>query len=103
MNAIGYCRISIADQSRYSMEGQERAIEQYCTTNDLTLLNIFKDDGESSYSFDRPDFNALEKFIRKNKSVDYLIIYDYDRLSRNLAEALLKIKELHEKFSIKVL
>lgn len=103
MNAIGYCRISISDQSRYSMDGQERAISEYCKKNGLQLLNVFKDEGESSYSFDRPDFNALEKFIRKNKDVQYLLIYDHDRLSRNLAEALLKIKELHDKFGIKVL
>jgi site-specific DNA recombinase len=103
MNAIGYIRISVKDQSTYSLDNQESAVRYYCKQNDLTLLNIFKDDGESSYSFDRPDFNALEKFIRKNKSVQYLIIYDHDRFSRNLAEALMKIKELHDKFNIKVL
>lgn len=103
MKAIGYVRISIADQSRYSMEGQERAISEYCQRHKLELINVFKDDGESSYTFDRPDFQALEKFIRKSKDVQYLIIYGHDRFSRNLAEALMKIKELHDKFGIKVL
>lgn len=103
MNAIGYIRISVKDQSVYSLESQERGIKNYCDTNNLSLLNIFKDDGESSYTFDRPDFAQLEKFIRKNRNVQYLIIYDHDRFSRNLAEALMKIKELHDKYSIKVL
>lgn len=103
MNAIGYVRISTKDQSTYSLEYQERNVRQYCQQNSLTLLNIFKDDGESSYTFDRPDFQALEKFIRKNKSVQYLIIFDHDRFSRNLAEALMKIKELHDRFGIQVL
>lgn len=103
MNACGYIRISTKDQSVYSLEYQERAIRQYCTTNNLNLLAVFKDDGESSYTFDRPDWLALESFIKSNKSVEYLVVLDHDRFSRNLAEALMKIKELHDKFSIKVL
>lgn len=103
MNAIGYIRISVKDQSVYSLDAQERSIRTYCTQHSLSLLNVFKDDGESSYTFDRPDWKALEKFIRANKSVQYLIIFDHDRFSRNLAEALIKIKELYDRFGIKVL
>lgn len=103
MNALGYVRISIKDQSNYSLENQERNVREYCTKNSLNLLRIFKDDGESSYSFDRPDWHRLEAFIKENKSVKYLVIFDHDRFSRNLAEALLKIKELQDKFSIKVM
>lgn len=102
MNALGYIRISIKDQSAYSLENQERNIREYCKKNNLNLLRIFKDDGESSYTFDRPDFLKLEAFIKENKSVKYLVILDHDRFSRNLAEALLKIKELQDKYQIKV-
>lgn len=103
MIAIGYIRISTKDQSAYSLDYQERRIREYCDYNKLTLLEIFKDDGESSYTFDRPDWKSLEAFIRKNKQVTHLIVLDHDRFSRNLAEALLKIKELQDKFKIKVL
>ena len=103
MNAIGYIRISTKDQSQYSLEYQERNVREYCTRNGLKLLEVFKDDGESSYTFDRPDFLKLEAFIKKNKSLTHMIIFDHDRFSRNLAEALLKIKELQDKFNIKVL
>lgn len=102
-DVIGYSRISIKDQSTYSIDSQDRSITQYCTSHNLRLLEIFHDNGESSYTFDRPDWKELEKFIKKNKSVEFLIIADHDRLSRNLAEALLKIKELQDKFGIKVL
>ena len=67
------------------------------------MLSVFTDDGESSYTFDRPDWKALELFLKQNKNVQYLIIFDHDRFSRNLAEALIKIKELHDKFKISVL
>jgi site-specific DNA recombinase len=101
--AIGYCRISTKDQSHYSLEYQERRVQQFCMQNKIECIAIFKDDGESSYTFDRPDWIALEDFIKKNSNVGYLILLDHDRFSRNLAEALLKIKELHDKYAIKVL
>jgi site-specific DNA recombinase len=103
MNAVGYIRISVADQSRYSLDYQEKAVKDYCELHKLQLVNIFKDDGESSYTFDRPDFKALEKFIKQSKNIQYLIIFDHDRFSRNLAEALIKIKELKDKLGITVL
>lgn len=102
-DTISYIRISSKDQSRYSLEYQEEAIRKYCSDNHLNLIGFFKDNGESSYTFDRPDWKELEKFIKKNTSVQYLIIYDHDRFSRNLAEALLKIKELYDKYGITVL
>lgn len=102
-HAIGYIRISTEDQSTYSLEYQEASVRRYCTDNKIELLEVFKDNGQSSYTFDRPDWKALEKFIKKNKTVEYLIIYDHDRFSRNLAEALMKIKELQDKFGVKVL
>ncbi len=103
MTALGYIRISIADQSVYSLSGQEQRIRDYCQINKINLLAVYKDQGESSYTFDRPDFKALEDFIKKKSGITYLIVADYDRFSRNLAEALLKIRELQTKYKISVL
>src|SRR5579863_8303533 len=99
MNAVGYTRISTQDQSRYSLEYQEEAIRDYCHRNHIELTALFKDNGESSYSFDRPDYQAVEAFIKKHKGKNqYFIIMDHDRFSRNLSEALAKISELEIKF-----
>lgn len=103
MNALGYTRISTVNQSEYSLDSQERLIREYCERNKLNLLSIFKDDGQSSYTFDRPDWQALESFIKKNKTVNCLIVVDLDRFSRNLAEALMKIHELQKTYKIRVL
>lgn len=104
MNAIGYMRLSVRDQSRYSLEYQEQSIRDYCTRNNLVLTALFKDNGESSYTFDRPDYKAVETFIKKHKGQNqYFIIMDHDRFSRNLAEALMKISELETKYHIKVI
>jgi len=104
MNAIGYMRLSIRDQSRYSLEYQEESIRDYCRRNNIELTALFKDNGESSYTFDRPDYKAVEAFIKKHKGQNqYFIIMDHDRFSRNLSEALSKITELEVKFGIKVI
>ena len=104
MNAIGYIRISKKDQSSYSLPDQEARIREYCQINNLSLKEVYRDDGECSETFDRPDYLALENFIRMHRGeVQYLIVLDHDRFSRNAGEALLKITELQKKFGVKVL
>ncbi|WP_118951610.1 recombinase family protein [Taibaiella helva] len=102
--AIGYRRISGKDQSKYSLAHQEEAIRNYCNQNGLLLSAIFTDNGESSGTFDRPNYKALERFMKKHTGkVQYLIVMSHDRFSRNLAEALMKIEDLQSSFQIKVL
>ncbi len=93
MNAIGYVRLSSKDQSKYSLEDQESAIRKYCITNCLNLIAIFKDNGQTSSTFDRLDFKALELFVKRHRGeVRYLIVMEHDRFSRDLSEALSKIR-----------
>lgn len=95
MNAVGYLRLSTKDQSR-SLEYQESIIRDYCKNNSLNILEFFQDNGQGSYTFDRPDYIALENFIKKHKGkCQYLVVLDHDRFSRNLPAALIKIAELN--------
>lgn len=94
MKAVAYIRLSNEDQSNYSIESQERHIKEYCNRHNLQLLNIYKDNGESSYTFDRKAFGTLEKEI---KQAQFLIVYHLDRFSRNMAEAMIKIKQYLER------
>jgi site-specific DNA recombinase len=94
MKAVAYIRLSDEDQSNYSIDSQERHIKEYCNRNGLELLNIYKDNGQSSYTFDRKAFGVLEKEI---KQAQYLIVYHLDRFSRNMAEAMIKIKQYLER------
>ena len=50
MKATGYMRLSVRDQSRYSLEYQEQSIRDYCVRNNIELTALFKDNGESSYN-----------------------------------------------------
>lgn len=103
MNAVSYIRISTEEQSKYSLDSQERVIREYCERNKVKLIASFKDDGAHSDTFDRPDYNALEAFLRQKKDVQFLVIYDHSRFSRSLAEALMKCAELQKKFQLTVL
>jgi site-specific DNA recombinase len=94
MTAIGYIRLSDEDQSNYSIDGQKRQITEYCKRNNLELLKIYEDNGESSYTFDRKAFGLLEKEI---KQAQYLVVYHLDRFSRNMSEAMIKIKQYLER------
>lgn len=103
-NAIGYARISTADQSNFSISGQQEYIIQHCTRNEWQLLDFFLDEGQSAKNFDRANWKALEKYIKANfKKVDYLVVSKYDRFSRNVAEALNMIDTLEKKYNIKVI
>lgn len=102
-SAIGYKRLSAKDQSKYSLTDQDNAIREYCTKNNLELKAVFTDNGQCSDTFDRADFIALEAFIKKHKgTVRYLVVMVHDRFSRDISEALSKIRSLEQKFKIKV-
>ena len=102
--AIGYARISTKDQSTYSLKGQQDEIVSYCAKNDIQLLSVFEDDGQSAKNFDRTSWIQLEEYIKvHHKEIDYLIVYKYDRFSRNLTESLAVIDKFEKKYKIVIL
>ena len=102
--AIGYVRISDKDQSNFSIPGQQDLIRSYCGKNDIEVMAMFTDDGESAKNFDRPDWKVLEQFIKSNHNgVDMLMVAKFDRFSRNVAEALQMIQLLEQRYHIRVL
>jgi site-specific DNA recombinase len=96
MLAALYIRLSNEDQSNYSIESQQRAINDYCNRYHINIFKTYIDNGQSSYTFDRKQFNLLERELKKN-NVNYIIVYHLDRFSRNMAEAMMKINTLLDK------
>lgn len=102
--AIGYIRISTKDQSVYSLPGQRNEIVSYCGKNEIQLLSVFEENGQSAKNFDRINWQQLESYIQiHHRDIDYLIVYKYDRFSRNLTEALSMIDKLEKKYKIIIL
>lgn len=103
-NAIGYIRISTQDQSRHSLEAQADGIRDYAKANGYNLVHIYKDDGQSAKNFDRKSWKELEKYVKANHAdIDFLIVYKYDRFSRNLRDALDYIHKLEKTYKIDIL
>lgn len=104
MNAIAYCRISVADQSTNSIPGQITDIENYCKKNSLELVRTFIENGQSAFNFNRKEWQELESFVRINKDIKYLVIASMDRFSRaNIADSLKKMEEIQERTGVKIL
>jgi site-specific DNA recombinase len=102
--AVGYVRISTSDQSNWSLDGQEKDLDRYCEKENVELLTVFRDDGQSAKNFDRAEWKELYTFIKKHhKKIDQLLVVAYDRFSRNISEALNMIEQLEMKFSIEVM
>ena len=101
--AIRYLRISKEKQSNFSLDAQDTYTRGWCERNEVEISDTFIDDGYTAQNFDRPDFQKLEEFIRQfHRTVDYLVVNSFDRFSRDAGEALMKIKQLQNKYSISI-
>lgn len=101
--AIRYLRFSQLGQSNGSIERQELYTDQWIKFNAVELVDTFIDRGKSARTFDRPDFIKLQEFIARHfKSVDYLLVDQLDRFSRDAGEAMSMVKQLQKKYSIQV-
>jgi len=101
--AIRYLRFSQVGQSNGSIERQELYTDQWIKFNDVELVDTFVDRGKSAKTFDRPDFIKLQEFISKHyKAVDYLLVDQMDRFSRDAGEAMSMVKRLQRKYNIQV-
>ncbi|MGV3761404.1 recombinase family protein [Parapedobacter sp.] len=101
--AIRYLRFSQIGQSNGSIERQELYTDQWLKNSDVKLIDSFIDRGHSAKTFDRPDFEKLQNFIAKHhKHVNYLVVDQLDRFSRDAGESLSYVKKLQQKFSIQI-
>ena len=100
---IVYLRISNDRQSNHSISGQNMVVQSWCERNNVQIIDTFTDEGFSARNFDRPDFKRLNTFIEKHyRRVDHLIVFAFDRFSRDAGEAIVAIKKLQRQFAIKV-
>lgn len=101
--AIRYLRFSHDGQSNSSIEWQDTYTRQYCINQQMEIADTFIDAGYSAKTFDRPDFEKLSQFIALHyRSVDFLVVNQMDRFSRDAGEALTLVKKLQKKYSIQI-
>lgn len=100
---IEYHRFSKDKQSNFSIERQEIVTSAWIRSNNIQLIDSFKDDGYSARNFDRPDVKKLFDFIKKNhKDVDYLIVAELSRFSRELGDAVNMVTKIQKDFGVHI-
>ena len=93
--AYVYARFSSDNQREESIDAQLRAINEFCGTNDIKILQVFKDEAQSARTAKRPAFQELFGLIKENPS-DYLIVHKLDRFARNRADSAFYRSKLKE-------
>lgn len=97
--AVIYLRVSTEEQvDNFSLETQKRICIQEAERRGMQVVKIFSEEGRSAKTIaGRPILVELLEFCRKNKkTVDALIVYRLDRVSRQLQDYLAIRKKLTE-------
>jgi DNA invertase Pin-like site-specific DNA recombinase len=95
--AIIYVRVSTDEQSEkgYSLQHQEDRLRLYCQHQNIEIVGFYKED-HSAKTFERPAFNELLAFLKKNRNAaDLLLFLKWDRFSRNAGDAYFMINKLN--------
>ncbi len=90
-----YTRVSTDQQAEkgYSIDTQLDACHKRASELGLLQVEEFIDDGYSGAYLERPNLDRLREGIR-NKRYSHVIVYDPDRLSRNLTHQLILTDEI---------
>lgn len=96
MRAVTYCRVSTEDQAEnYSIPTQLEGIHKYAIEHDMEIVKDCIDAGVSGALLPRPALNELRQLVA-SRQIDAVIIYDPDRLSRNLGHLLFLSNEFEK-------
>ena len=100
-NAVIYARYSSDAQTEQSIEGQIRVIQDYAKRNSIRIIDSYIDRAISGLREDRPEFQRMIK-ESKLKNFGYVLVYKYDRFSRDRLNSLVYKREL-KKNGVKVM
>jgi site-specific DNA recombinase len=102
MKAIIYCRVSTAAQEdKSSLKSQAEACAQFAKDNGYTVARTVKEIYSGAYLFERPKLTEIREEMKRG-SVDALIVYTIDRLSRNTAHLYI-LKEESDRYNTKLI
>lgn len=82
-----YPRVSTEDQSRYghSLDEQEESMKKLCEFKGYTIYKIYREEGVSAKSMDRPKFQEMIADLKRGK-INKIIVYKLDRLTRSIQD-----------------
>jgi DNA invertase Pin-like site-specific DNA recombinase len=89
MKALGYVRVSTGDQARegVSLDAQEAAIRREAEARGLEVEAVYRDEGLSAKTLDRPGLMALLERVSRG-GVGFVLVTKLDRLTRETSDAI---------------
>jgi DNA invertase Pin-like site-specific DNA recombinase len=83
--AIGYLRVSTQEQANgFGLDAQEAAIRAYCKANDVRLVAMTRDEGQSGSNGLDTRVGLADALLRlQQKEAEMLLVYRLDRLARD--------------------
>lgn len=103
-NAAIYTRVSTAEQAAegYSIDEQERMCKAAIEASGWKYVCTFSDPGVSGRTMDRPGLQSMIQAI-KDGSINAVVIYKLDRLSRKQRDTMLIIEDVILKNNVDLL
>ena len=97
-NCVIYTRVSSKEQAEgnSSLGTQKRFCEEYCQKQGFTVQAFFGGTFESAKDDERKEFKRMLEYVRRNKSIDTILVYSYDRFSRSGTNAAYLSQELQK-------
>ena len=84
--AIVYVRVSSEEQVKgTSLSTQEQACREWCQRHDAEVRAVFREEGETAKTTQRPQFLAAIAWARQHEP-DLFLVYRYDRFARNATD-----------------
>lgn len=93
--AVIYARYSSERQTEQSIEGQLRVCNDYAARNDLVIVDTYIDRAMTGTNDQRDAFQKMMRDSAK-KAWDYVLVYKFDRFSRNKYESTIHKHTLKE-------
>lgn len=94
--AVIYCRVSSDRQATegHGLDGQERRCREYAAAHGYTVAAVFRDEGASGGTFDRPALRALFDHLRRHRDVDLVLFEDVSRIARDMGVHIQVLSEI---------
>ncbi len=82
--AVIYTRVSSSEQAQNngSLEVQKKLCEEFCNKNQIPVREYFGGTFESAKSDGRKEFQRMLAYVKKNRSISFIIVFNLDRFSR---------------------
>lgn len=83
--AVIYTRVSTKEQAdnNASLDTQLKHCKKYAEEKGLDVVDFFGGTYESAKDDERTEFQKMLSFVKRKKSIGFVIVYSYDRFSRS--------------------